>query len=179
MYPRAVPAPGARASIHKQIRPPPTVRHSDQLADGGDRAGLARSAQQIDSGLFRRLIALEIIAGQTGTHQILPRVPSVSGTGNHMVDCHWTLPGTAILAPMSIPFQDVFFGECELFGGNANVKPEAYDTGHRKPFGNRSDIQIQRFNDLCPPTKHENNSPPYATHLDGFVTLIQNQNRPV
>ncbi len=179
MYPRAVRALGARASIHKQIRPPSAVRHPDQLADGGDGTGPARSAQQIDSCLFRRLIALEVVARQTGTHQILPCVPSVSGSGNHVVDCHWTLSGPTILAPVSIAFQDVFFGQRKLLGGNANVKPEAYDTGHRESVGNRSDIQIQRFNDLCPPTKHENNSPPYVTHLDGFVTLVQDQHRPV
>ena len=97
------------------------------MADKGDVIRLARLAQKRKSCLFGRPIPLEIVAPQTGADQILPGLPSPLRLGNHVVHRHRPPPGTAILALVSIPLQNVPLGEGELLGGDPYINGKAHD----------------------------------------------------
>lgn len=92
----------------------------------------ARLAAQSHTGFFGSAVALLDVAADASSHQIFPSITAATGAGNHVVEGKLFAAIVAVLAGVSVPFQDVAAGEWNFFVRNPDIMPQADDSREGK-----------------------------------------------
>jgi len=90
---------------------PSLIGDSDELLDKGDVGWSSGLTQKLESRLLRCAVPFDIVASYAGADQILPGIFAAEDFGYHMVYGHGTVILTTILAPVPVPFDDIFAGK--------------------------------------------------------------------
>jgi hypothetical protein len=75
-----------------------------------DMVGTFRSLHKFHPGLFRSPVALDVVAPDAGTNQILPAILPAVDFGDDVIDSHLSVILSTILADVIVPFDYVFSG---------------------------------------------------------------------
>ena len=162
--------------IQEQILSPALIRHADKMANERNVRWQAGFSQQRKTRLLRGSIALQIVALEASADQVVPGVHPSLRPRNHVIDRHPPSSRPTIVALMTVPFKHIPLGERELLLRDSYIEAEAYDARDREPIGNRPDKDVELLDDLRAPPEDQNDGPPYAAHLDGLITLVEDQN---
>jgi hypothetical protein len=126
---------------------------------------------------IRRAVSLLVVAVDTCTHQVLPRVLSSPRNRLHVIHGQCQVRSAAILALVGVAAQDVFPREDDLLVRNPYIHSQSQDARERHRHGHRADSQcVVCFNQLCFSQVHQHDGLPDIDYAHRLVVLIQDQN---
>lgn len=85
-------------------------------------------ANKLHSSFRRGPIPFLIVAGYTSAHQIFPRVRSIPGFWNYMVDGQRIIGFSTILTSVIVTAQNVFAGKDNFFVRDADIDRKSHNT---------------------------------------------------
>lgn len=138
--------------------------------------GLARDTPKSHARFLGGTIALSIVARNTGSHQVLPRIASATGTRDDVVNRQRCRSRPAVLAGKSISAENVPPGKLHLFVWHADVRmqPNNARIGVRMPH--RTDEgTVACFDQLCFVEKQQEQSLADIADQDRLVALVEHQ----
>ena len=126
------------------------------------------------AGLSGCSIPLLGVALRTGADEVFPRVLSSSVFRDDVVHGHWAFVCAAVLALVTVSFDDGFPVQEYPFPRNVDHPTKAYDAGEGDGRADRVDVLVVPLDHLGLLQIEQDDRPLGAAHAHGFVVLVQN-----
>jgi len=162
-------------SGEKEIRLPGFVHAADEVTNEHDVAGPKGLSVQFHAHLLRGAVSFLVVAGDAGRNEVFPRISAPAGLGQHVVDRE-VVPGSAVLAGIPIPLDDVLPREHDAFVRDTRVLLEPNDARPREANGGGADVFVgHRLHEMHLLQVHQDDGTLNAADSEGAVVLVKNE----
>lgn len=169
-----------KALIHEEVGLPTLIANADKMLDKVELIGPLRFAVQRHASLFRRAIALAIIAIHARAHEIFPRIFAAAILRQHMIHGERTLRGAAILAAVAVALDNILARQNHALARNVNVCHQPHDAGKRQRGSHRAHFPARMtLDDFSFAQNDQNNRLLCGDHTHRLIVLIQNEHMSV
>jgi hypothetical protein len=135
--------------VHEQIRLPTLIDRADEMPDERYVVGLHRPAKQPHVRIFRRAVALPVVAFHARRYEIFPCVFAFSRLRDNVINSQTDIGSSAILAAVAITPEDIFSRKDNFLVWNVYIHTQSDYTGEWHGIRHRSNaLPVMRFDQL-------------------------------